>query len=198
MGHALYTPFFSPRMVHSALGLDMYPDGYLSRLAHSGVDAILISVRGVNDTHGGYIDFNELCNRAATYGIEVYAYSQMKSELHPKDENAENYYEKRYGEIFKNCPSLAGIILVGESIMFPSKDPNTSGKIDFIAQPHDIPSDKPNPGWWPCSDYPELVEIIKKSVRKYAPKAEIVFWTYNWGYAPEEERIRLIKTLPRL
>ena len=40
------------------------------------------------------------------------------------------------------------------------------------------------------------MEIIKKSVRKYAPNAEIVFWTYNWGYAPEEERMRLIKTLP--
>ena len=191
-----FKPLFSPRMVHSALGLDTYPDGYLLKLAHSGIDAILISVRGVNDTHGGFVDFNELCGRAETYGIDVYAYSQMRSEIHPDDASAEDYYESRYGEIFAACPALKGIILVGESIMFPSKDPDTSGVVEFMTKDYEIPSSKPNPGWWPCKDYPELVGLIKKTVRNHSPKAEIIFWTYNWGYAPEAERIRLINELP--
>jgi hypothetical protein len=66
----------------------------------------------------------------------------------------------------------------------------------FENEPYDIPIGKPYPGWWPCKDYPLLVKRIRDSVRKYSPDADIVFWTYNWGYAPETERINLINSLP--
>ena len=195
-GNTDYSPLFSPRMVHSALGLDVFPDGYLARLAHSGIDAIIFFIKDAIDACGGDRDLNEICGRAADYGIGVYVYSRIRSEAHPDDKNAEAFYEDRYGKIFKTCPSLSGVILVGESIMFPSKDPDTSGKIEFLTSPHEIPAAKPNPGWWPCEDYPKLVSLIKKIINKYSPDAETVFWTYNWGYAPEEERIKLIKSLP--
>ena len=39
-------PVFSPRMVHSAYDMDVYPRGYLQRLAKEGIDAIILFVRG--------------------------------------------------------------------------------------------------------------------------------------------------------
>lgn len=41
-------PLFSPRMVHSAYDVDVFPNGYLQRLAKDGIDAILVFTRGVN------------------------------------------------------------------------------------------------------------------------------------------------------
>lgn len=189
-------PLFSPRMTHSGWGLDQFPDSHLSAIAHAGMDAILVFARGEDATATGYLDFNDLVDRAATFGIDVYFYSYLKSLKHPADKDAEAYYDDTYGRLFKSCPGAKGVILVGESCEFPSRDTvNTTGK------PWDAPDDgirqtKPSPGWWPCLDYPEWLETIKKSVRKYGPKAEIVFWTYNWGYAPEADRIRLIDALP--
>lgn len=37
---------------------------------------------------------------------------------------------------------------------------------------------------------------VSSLVQKASPSAEIIFWTYNWGYAPKEERIRLINQIP--
>ena len=65
-------PLYSPQMVHSAYGLDEFPDGYLARVAHEGRDAILVFTKGVNETPSGYLDFNDLIKRAAKYGIDVY------------------------------------------------------------------------------------------------------------------------------
>ena len=41
---------------------------------------------------------------------------------------------------------------------------------------------------WPCTDYPKWLEKLKSIIRKYNPNADLVFWTYNWGYAPAEDR----------
>lgn len=49
----------------------------------------------------------------------------------------------------------------------------------------------------PCEDYPRWVETVKNAVRKYNSQADIVFWTYNWGWAPESDRIKLIEALPK-
>ena len=38
--------------------------------------------------------------------------------------------------------------------------------------------------------------MIINAVRKYSKDTEILFSTYNWGFAPEEDRIRLIENLP--
>lgn len=189
-------PLFSPRMTHSAYGFDMFPDGYLSQLAHNGIDAVLVCVAGVDKSLIDHMDFNLLCERAAGYGIDVYAYSHLKSRVHPDDEGAAKYYDELYGAIFRSCPRFAGVVLVGESVLFPSRDPRTNGQCEVKARSYDIPSDKPSPGWWPCEDYPRLVMRIRDSVRKYSPSADIVFWTYNWGYAPEEDRLGLINSLP--
>jgi len=191
-----YYPAFSPRLVHSGYGLDQYPDSHLSAIAHAGMDAILVFTKGVDQTPSGYQDFNELIYRAGKYGIDVYAYSYMENPYHPEDAKAQEYYESTYGRLFGRCPGLKGIVLVGESVEFPSRDPRVSNNRFRDNTDNGIPVYKPASGWWPCEDYPQWLEMLKQIIRGKKPDADIVFWTYNWGYAPEEDRVRLIKSLP--
>ena len=189
-------PMFYPQMVHSGYGIDEFPDEYLMRVAHEGRDAILVFTKDVNLTTCGYLNFNELIDRAAKYGIDVYAYSYLKSHVSPEAPEAEEYYENNYGKLFRECPGLKGVTLVGESVEFPSKDPHVAKGTYKEINKDGIPSDKPSSGWYPCYDYPVWLNFIKKIIRKYKPDADIVFWTYNWGYQPEEARVKLIESLP--
>ncbi len=189
-------PMFWPMMIHSGYALDEYPDEYLSRVAHEGRDAILVFTKDVNTTPSGYLDFNDLIRRAGKYGLDVYAYSYMKSLVSPLDPGAEEYYEGTYGKLFRECPGLKGVTLVGESCEFPSRDCHisASSKKDTIVD--GIPTGKVSSGWYPCEDYPIWLDCVKKIIRKYRADADIVFWTYNWGWAPEEARVKLVKSLP--
>jgi len=206
-------PLFQPRMVHSGWGIDQYPDSHLNTIAHAGFDSILLFTTGLNSTVGSrkikgilpgdierngrnYRDFNDIIYRAAKYGLDVYIYSMLESEMHPDNPMAEEYYENSYGKIFKECPGLKGVTLVGEAVGFPSKDSNTAMISRKQKERLGIKVNKPLPGWWPCKDFPQWLNLIKKIIRKYNPTADIVFWTYNWGYAPEKDRIELIENLP--
>lgn len=191
-------PLFSPRMAHSAYDLDIFPDGYLQNLAREGIDTLLIFVCGVNQNRLGYIDYNELIDRAEGYGMDVYAYSYLKNFNSPHTADAEKIYEDIYGPIFKEHKKLKGMVFVGESVEFPSSDERTSGRqwFEYEKSPDNIPEGKPSPGWWPCTDYPEWLSLVKKSIRKYKEDADIVFWTYNWGWAPKKERLELLEKLP--
>lgn len=206
-------PLFSPRMTHSGWGLDEFPDTYLNAIAHAGMDSILVFVTGVDrspDEHthdrnhpsmatsGRYRDFNNLIDRAERYGLDVYFYAYFRNDdlPHPSDHAAEEIYDRTYGAVFQACPRAKGIVLVGESVEFPSKDPNTTGRHRLAPTADGLPATKPSPGWWPCSDYPKWLDLLKKVIRRHSPDADIVFWTYNWGYAPEEDRLALIRALP--
>ncbi|BBH23544.1 hypothetical protein Back11_48890 [Paenibacillus baekrokdamisoli] len=188
-------PLFSPRMAHSGWGLDRYPDAHLNAMAHAGIDAVMVFVKDVDHTPEGYQDFNYLIDRAALYGLDVYVYSYLSSRLHPDDPDAPAYYESTYGKVFQACPRFKGVILVGESCEFPSKDPNTTGKLR-LDWPADQPQTKPSPGWWPCTDFPQWLNLLSKTIRAHNSEADIVFWTYNWGWAPKEDRLKLIHALP--
>jgi sugar phosphate isomerase/epimerase len=196
-GDRFFSPAFSPRMTHSGYGLDQFPDPHLSAIAHAGMDAILVFTRGIDRAASGYLDFNELIYRARRFCLDVYAYSYIESLFHPDDPRAEAYYEDTYGKLFEYCPDLKGVVLVGESVEFPSRDPRVSGRRYFENDTDGIPNDKPTAGWWPCEDYPRWLNRLKETIRGKKPDADIVFWTYNWGYAPREERIRLINSLPQ-
>lgn len=190
-----FVPEFSPRMTHSGYGLDDYPDAHLAAIAHAGMDAILVFVKGMDMTPKGYLDFNTLIWRAAGYGLDVYAYSYFRSERNPEDPDAWEHYDSTYGKIFKNCPDLKGVVLVGESCAFPSKDPRVAGMIEPAFE-DGIPVNKPRSGWFPCEDYPQWLSFLQKVIYTYNPNADIVFWTYNWGNAPEADRLKLIDNLP--
>ncbi len=187
-------PAFSPQMVHSGYKEDVYPDEYLMRIAHEGRDAITLDIYGKGGEE--YERINDVICRAARYGIDVYAYSHVLSRMNPEAPEAETYYDSIYGELIKACPGFKGIIFVGESIEFPSSDPNIGGGYRGELGKDGIPGGKPSSGWWPCEDYPIWLNVVKKSIYKYNPDCEILFWTYNWGYQPEEYRLKLIENLP--
>ena len=193
------TSLFTPRMVHSGYGLDMFPNEHLINIAHSGVDAILTFVKDIDITPHGYQDFNDLCCRAARYGIDVYAYSYLANKLHPEDEGAEEFYEGLYGKLLDRCPYFKGIIFVGESCEFPSKDPHTEmiRRKDHFGDGKPLPRTKPYPGWWPCYDYPIWLELVSRIMRRRRPDIDIVFWSYNWCRVDASYRKALIDTLPK-
>ncbi|HCU36905.1 MAG TPA: hypothetical protein DGT21_16095 [Armatimonadetes bacterium] len=192
----LRSPIFSPRMVHSGWGIDQFPDPQLNAIAHAGMDAVLVFVKGPDMTTTGYLDINDLIDRAALYGLDVYLYSYLKSRKHPDDPDAEAYYESTYGELMRSCPGAKGIVFVGESCEFPSKDERTTGRLRLDPAPDGKKDPRPSPGWWPCRDYPDWLNLLKRILRKDNPELDIVFWTYNWGWAPEEDRLALIRSLP--
>jgi len=189
-------PLYSPRMVHSGYGLDNFPTEHLMQIAKAGMDAIIVFAKGVDETPHGYLDFNELVARAALHGLDVYIYSYMRVFVHPDAPGAREQYENAYGKLFSSCPRIKGVVLVGESVGFPTKDPNAApypydqNKIDGI------PTGKPSADMWPCLDYADWLGMLKSVIYKYNPDADIVFWSYNWGGAPKEHRIALIENLP--
>ncbi len=198
IGKERRAPIFRCRMVHSGVALDDFPDEHLSAIAHAGINTILLFVRSVNRSATHIVDFNDIIRRAAKYGVDVYAYSYMQSRLHPADEGAEEFYDGLYGNLFRKCKGLKGIIFVGESIGFPSRDPRTSGLLRHVTTyPDGTKATKPNPSNYPCNDYPDWLNLVKRIIRRERPDADIVFWSYNWASKPEDIRVELIDNMPK-
>ncbi|MFA6929056.1 MAG: hypothetical protein WCT05_01935 [Lentisphaeria bacterium] len=188
LGKGRRDPLFYPRMVHSGWAQDVFPDSHLNAIAHAGFDCILLFVVGVNQTTYGYLDFNDLIRRAGNFGLGVYFYSYLDSFKHPDDPDADEFFERNFGAVFANSPEARGLILVGESCAFPSKDPRSGLRNqDGIRR---------RAGFFPSDDYPQWLQAVTKAVRRHAPQADVVFWTYNWGNSPETERLALIEKLP--
>ena len=191
-----YAPEFSPRMIHSGYRMDVFPDCHLSSIAHAGMDAVLMFVKDVNMTPTSHVDFNDLIHRAGKYGLDVYAYSYYESNVHPDEPGAEEHYEASYGKLFECCPGLKGIVLVGESVEFPSKDPHVSPLKWYNNTIDGLPTGKHTAGWYPCCDYDKWLRMLQKVIYRSKPDADIVFWTYNWGSAEPAARKALIDSLP--
>ncbi|MBE6956820.1 MAG: hypothetical protein E7450_05150 [Ruminococcaceae bacterium] len=188
---------FSPRMIHSGVGLDYYPDEYLSTCAHYGYDAILAFVEnGTKGAHGVEYDFRDLCRRAAKYGIDVYAYSYLTNYVHPDEEGAWEQYDAVFGQVFRDVPEFKGIVFVGESANFPSRDPRVIASEDLSTTSNGLPTGKPNPGWFPCCDYPDWLRLSRDVIRAVKPDADIIFWTYNFANASVEERVAFVEAMP--
>ncbi|MBQ8659151.1 MAG: hypothetical protein IJ506_08445 [Clostridia bacterium] len=188
---------FSPRITQSPFGMYEYPDEAFAIMAHYGFDAIDLWLKDAyTDNRGCYIDVRLITERAEKYGIDVYVQLYAPHSKHPEEADAQVFYDKLYGELFTICPKIKGITLVGEANQFASRD-SAVGKTPFVANfEENIPTGKTSPGWWPCKDYPEWVAMVARAIRKKRADAEVIFCTYNWGFAPEKERVRLIENLP--
>lgn len=189
---------FHTRFIHSPFGMFEYPEEAFAWMAHFGFNAINIWLKdpGIS-LRGDVVNVNLLCRRAAKWGIKAFATLYQPHTCHPDDEGAQEFYDNLYGEFFARCPDLAGIGLVGEANQFQSRDPRV-GKTPYDANFCDnIPTGQITPGWWPCEDYPRWVAMVRRSLDKVKPEAQILFSTYNWGYAPEKDRIALIEAMPR-
>jgi hypothetical protein len=186
---------FSPRMTHSGWAVDVFPDAHLAQIAHAGMDAIVIFVKDVDKTKGAdYQDVRDVIRRAKRYGLDTYLYSYVVAFVHPDAPGAKEKFDATYGRIAAAYPDAKGIVFVGESCQFPTKDeraqPTTWDK--------PIPGDRrPTAGWWPCRDYPDWVRAVKASIDAHSKGMEIVFWSYNWGKQPLQPRMELIDALPQ-
>jgi hypothetical protein len=186
----------SPRILHSGWGIELFPDSHLNSMMHAGFDAVAVFCKGPNETNIGTLDFNDLIERAKKYDIEVYLYAYLPSFKHPDDDDAVEFFENVYTKLLVNYPEVAGVMLVGESAEFPSKDPATSGKNCHDSVVDGIPDVRPCPGWGPCSDYPAYLTRVRDAVRKAIPHAKIIFNTYNWGWTDLEVRKKFLENLP--
>ncbi|MBE6594286.1 MAG: hypothetical protein E7644_00665 [Ruminococcaceae bacterium] len=173
---------FYPRTVMSGYGVGEYPDDYLALLAHHGFSGIMLWIKGINENQKGFQNFTDLAVRAARYGFDIYVMSYTAHEVYPEGEEAQEFYDRLYGDLFAACPFIKGLIIVGEAVKFPSRDKS-------------LPEGTP-PGWWPCSDWPLLLKMIQNAVNKIKPDVEVILCSYNWGKQPKELRQKLIRSLP--
>lgn len=188
---------FRWRSAHSPFGMGEYTDECFSWMAHLGYNSIGLWLKDCGTSlRGDTVNVNLLCERAEKYGIRVSALLYNPHNHHPDDPGSQEFYDDLYGKFFADCPKLSGVALVGEAQQFQSRDPRV-GKTPNTENYHEnIPTGKYSPGWWPCEDYPRWVEMIKRAIKKAKPDAGVSFSTYNWGFAPEKDRIALINALP--
>ena len=67
---------FTPRIVHSGWGIELFPDSHLNAIAHAGFDAVVVFVTGIDKTNVGVLDINNLIARAKNYGLGTVLYTQ--------------------------------------------------------------------------------------------------------------------------
>ncbi len=186
-------PLFAPRFVHSAWGLELFPDAHLNAILHAGFDAIFVFYEGPDRTHIGLLDFRSLIRRAARYGIKVFFYSYLPFDVAPDDPRAEKYYGDMYTKMFELYPDAAGVGMCCEDFTFPTKDLRAKGGNWFDNNPADT---RPGVYNFPCSDAPALIRIIRDAVWKAKPDALVLFNTYSWGYQSNDLREEFVKNLP--
>ncbi len=176
-GTSTISPLIKTRGVHSGFGLDQFPSHHLNAIAHAGFSEIYLFVRGIGECANSHVDFQDLIDRAESYGLDVMFYSYIPSYKHPDDPDAEEFFANSYGRLFERYPKAKGVMLVGESAEFPSRDPATTGKHWNASLWHGIPDPRPSPGWWPCEDYHLWLRAMSKAIRRHKPDAAIVFST---------------------
>ena len=184
------------RSTHSGSGLDDFPDWQLNAILHAGFNAIDIFVQDIDTTTRGYCNINDVIERAAEFGLEVVLYSYLKCFKHPDDKDADEYFDSVYGKLARKYPKAKAIHLVGESLEFPSKDPAVTGKAQCEKNKDGFQEIRPATGYYPCSDYPAFITKIRETIDKVNPNMEIIFNTYNWGWAPLEVRRRFLENFP--
>ena len=197
-GHERRAPRFSPRLTHSGWGFDTFSDNYLLKAAHYGFDAISLYVWNADEPRAGEI--RDLIRRARARGLDTYLYSRVNKQafVHPDDPKAEETFDAVYGRFAAAYPGAKGVIFVGESLEFPSKDERSCGlAIDYARDLRKPGDERPYVGWFPCRDYPQLIGAIAKSLRKVDPKLDVMLWSYNWGYCEEGPRRDLVAHLPK-
>ena len=196
-GERVFRPLARLRSVHSGSGTDDFPDWQLNAILHAGFNAIEVFVTGPDRVRGkGECDLDALIDRAERFGLSTVFYSLVPAYKHPDDPDADQFFDRVFGELVRRHPKVRAIGLVGESLEFPSKDPATTGRSRRELPPDGFPDPRPSPGWYPCSDYPRYLAAVERAVHRAASGVEIFFSTYNWGYQSLEARSRFLEAYP--
>ena len=196
-GEFEYTPLARMRSTHSGSGLDDFPDWQLDCILHAGFTAIDLFVSGIDETTQGRCDIAAVIDRAEQYGLDVVIYNYQTCYVHPDDEGADAAFDRIFGELFRRYPKAAAIHLCGESLEVPSKDDTTIKKSEVEVGSDGLQSTLQPTGYYPNSDYPAYLAKLSDAIHKAAPDAEVIFNTYNWGWAPLEPRKKFLEAMPR-
>ena len=191
-------PRFSQRMAHSGWKCDVYPDAHLSRLAHAGIDAILIFLYDIDVGKLGPVpNVRDTMIRAKAWGIDTYIYSQVRAWKHPDDPDAEQFFDNAYGRLVAAYPEAKGFVVVDENCRFPTKDPRVA-PWDNVRHCKVDPNDpRPVPGYFPSYDYPAWFGRIQSAIKKKNPNLELVFWAYAFVWQPIENATAFVDILPK-
>ena len=185
------------RSTHSGCGVDDYPDWQLNAIRHAGFNAIEVFVTGVDTVRRkAPCDLNDLIGRAEKFGLKTIFYNLIPGYKYPDDPDAEEFFDRTYGDVLRHYPKVRAIGFVGESLEFPSRDPHTTGRGRKMSAPDGITDPRPSPGWYPCFDYPKYLEKIEQAIHRANPDVEMFFSTYNWGYIDAPARLEFIAKLP--
>ncbi|MDE3275007.1 MAG: hypothetical protein PUJ80_03170 [Verrucomicrobiota bacterium] len=191
-------PMFTHRLTFSGFGNDIFPDAHLNQLAHYGFTGIEVWLCDYDViAQGARQDVNDLIARAAKYGLDVQLSPRNRAFVHPDDPQAHARYDAAYGAMARYYPKALGIKFTGEVCEFPSKDPRSNGRSYRDPSPKDPNDHRPNPGWFPCSDWADWVRTVEGIVRGYNPSCKFILSTYNWGNKDERARADLIVALPK-
>lgn len=191
-----YTPLTRMRSTHSGSGLDDFPDWQLDCILHAGFSAIDLFVSGIDETTQGKCDIAALIDRAEQFGLDVVIYNYQTCYVHPEDEGADREFDRIFGELFRRYPKAAAIHLCGESLEFPSRDETTIKKSEVEEGSEGLQSTLQPTGYYPNSDYPAYLAKLSDAIHKAAPEAEVIFNTYNWGWAPLGPRKKFLEEMP--
>ncbi len=196
--HSLY----NARMVLSWMGWMEWPDMLLSHLAHAGFDSIFASVyanpNGDRTTAETSTDFyarlmfrvrkqdpakmRDLINRAAKFGISVYApiiYQYMGTS------ESEKGLRKLVRDIVSEFPDIRGYILLTEGFWYKSwRDRGGSTK-------------EGQKDW--ARNWCQAVKIAAEECHRINPDIEILPWEYNISFNPENVDMKryFIQQLPK-
>ncbi len=185
------------RSIHSGAGVDKFPDWQFNAILHAGFNGVDLFLKGIDTVSWGHCDIASLIDDADEYGIGVVLYNYIRSFKHPDDADAVAFFDSIYGEVARRYPKAKAISLVGESLEFPSKDPATTGKRWRESMVDGIRDTRPSPGWYPCYDYPAYLSRIRDAVHNVNKDIEVIFSTYNWGWAPYEVRKKFLEGFPK-
>lgn len=231
-GTILRSPRYSPRITCGPLyageelkpDSDPYTDGMLARISHSGFDAIFVWSKLYQVGRSAALPelaseadvklarLNAIVDRAAKYGIDVYAYVTLDPlpasffDNHPDARGVARNFNSFYGQgnllctsapvvqryiqeatasLFRGAPGIKGAILVplGEGLY----NCRTYPKVNTCPR---------------CSNrhrddvIAELIGLIAKGAHSVNPKASVVTWTYTWPDS-DPARAELIPKLPK-
>jgi len=195
--HSLY----SVRMVQSWMGWMEWPDRLLSHLSHDGFDAIFASVyanpNGDRTTAETSTDFyarlmfkirkqdparmRDLINRAARFGIKVYAPVIYQYTGTPESEAG---LRKLVQDIVKAFPDIQGYVLLTEGFWYKKWGGGHGASREYLED-------------W-ARNWSKAVGIVAEECHRVNPAIEILPWEYNIDFRPQNVEMKryFIRQLP--